>query len=203
MIFCLAACAENSPEAPAKNAVCATVNGEAVTKEELDYFRTRCRADIINEFAAKYGVKDFSDFWERDFDGTTPAAELEKAALTQAAEAKIKLVMMRENGVYDDISFAGLKKKAEEYNKEHENAQGTVGITSVDMNGFYTYYISTGEMELKNVLAEGELKPTQAELDAAAKAHPEFSENGLVSAVVSEKYDALLKEKIASAVISD
>lgn len=200
--FCFAACGENAPEKPDLNAVFATVNGEAVTVEEIDYFKSRCRADIINDFAEKYGVKDFSDFWERDFDGTTPSAELEKAALSQAAEAKIKLVMMRENGVYDDISFAGLKKKAEQYNAEHKNMQGSVGITSIDMSGFYTYYVSTGEMELKNILAEGELKPTEQELAAAAKENPKFTENGLISVIGSRKYEALIKAKISSAVIS-
>ena len=202
-ILCFAACGEKAPEAPDTDAVRATVNGEAVTAEEIDYFKSRCRADIINDFAEKYGVKDFSDFWERDFDGTTPSAELEKAALSQAAEAKIKLVMMRENGVYDDISFAGLKKKAEQYNLEHENVQGSVGITSIDMSGFYTYYVSTGEMELKNILAEGELKPTDAELAAAAKENPNLTENGLISVIVSQKYDSLIESKIASAVIEE
>ena len=200
-ILCFAACNEKAPEKPDPNTVYATVNGEAVTVEEIDYFKSRCRADIINDFAEKYGVKDFSDFWERDFDGTTPSAELEKAALSQAAEAKIKLVMMRENGVYDDISFAGLKKRAAQYNSEHENMHGNVGITSIDMSGFYTYYVSTGEMELKNILAEGELKPTDAEL-AAAKEKPNLTENGLISVIVSQKYEALIKSKIASAVIS-
>ena len=202
-ILCFVACNEKAPEKPDPDAVCATVNGEAVTAEEIDYFKSRCRADIINDFAEKYGVKDFSDFWERDFDGTTPSAELEKAALSQAAEAKIKLVMMRENGVYDDISFAGLKKKAEQYNAEHENVQGSVGITSIDMSGFYTYYVSTGEMELKNILAEGELKPTDAELAAAEKDNPNLTENGLISVIVSQKYDSLIESKIASAVIEE
>lgn len=202
-VLCFAACGETEPKKPTPNAVRAAVNGETIMAEEINYFKSRCRADIINDFAEKYGVKDFSDFWEHDFDGTTPAKELEKAALSQAAEAKIKLVMMRENGVYDDISFSGLKKKAEQYNSEHKNMQGNVGITSIDMSGFYTYYISTGEMELKNILAKGELKPTEAELAAASEENPNLTENGLISVVVSQKYDALLKAKIASAVISE
>lgn len=177
----------------------ASVNGEIITTEEIEYFKMRYRSDIINEYAEKYGVKDYSDFWDRDFDGVTPNDTLEKKALDEAVKAKIKLVMMRENGIYDNISFNALLVKANKFNAENQNAEGVVGIKTVDISGFYTYYISTGEMELKNILAEGELKPTEKEMAAAAEANPEATENGLISIIVSEKYDTLVAEKIESA----
>ena len=57
---------------PAPNNIVAYINGEAITAREIDYFKTRDRADIINAFSEQYGVTDFSDFWDKDFDGTTP-----------------------------------------------------------------------------------------------------------------------------------
>ena len=166
LLFALAAlCACSKDEA----AGYASVNGEIITAEEIEYFKGRCRSEIINEYAGKYGVEDFSDFWDRDFDGMTPAQSLEKRALDEAVSAKLKLVMMRENGIYDDISFAVLSEMAEKFNSENENASGVVGIKTIDADSFYTYYISTGELELKRILADGEYDALLAERIKEAK----------------------------------
>ena len=175
----------------------ATVNGNVeITTQEIKYFKNRLRADIINEYARDYGVTDFSDFWDKEFDVRTPTEALNDRAVEEAADAKLKLLLMQENGVYDDISFDGLKKRAEAYNAEHENAVGTVGIKTIDMESFYTYYISTGEMELKNILAEGELKPTEEEIAEAAKQQPDLTENEIVSRLVDDKYNAYIVENV-------
>lgn len=195
-----ASCSQKEAEQPIKSEPF-TVNGETVTTEEIEYFKGRCKADIINEYAEKYSITDFSDFWDKDFDGKTPSQALEERADEQAIDAKIKLVMMRENGIYDDISFSAFKEKAQKYNEEHADSVGNVGINTIDLTTFYTYYISTGEMLLKTKLAEGELKPTEAELEEAAKENPEMNENGLVDIIVSQKYDKLVAETINNAEI--
>ena len=193
LLLLLCACGQEDPNGSGY----ASVNGELITEAEIDYFKSRYRADIINEYAAKYSIRDFSDFWDKDFDGVTPAQALEKRALDEAVSAKIKLVMMRENGIYEDISFRVLLEKAERFNAENANTSGVVGIRTVNMDSFYSYYVSTGEMELKNILAEGELKPSSEELAAAAENAPTASESSLISRIVSEKYDALIAEKIS------
>lgn len=196
----LVSCGKTGSESEAP-AVTATVNGETITAEETEYFSSRYRGQIINEYSEKYGVTDFSEFWDKEFDGKTPRRALEECALEQAIDAKIKLVLMRENGIYDDISFSALKAKAEKYNREHENQKGNVGLNTVNMASFYTYYISNGEMELKNILAESTLKPSQSELEAAEKEHPDLTEEGLVSIVTAEKYDKMIDEAVKNAVI--
>ena len=198
LIFSLVSCAKDETvKTDRTDNVYATVDGTEITTEEINYFRTRLRADVINEYAEKYNIKDFADFWDTEYNGTTPAEDLLNRSVNEAADAKQKLLMMLDNGVYDDISFNGLKAKAKKYNAEHENAQGTVGINTIDLESFYTYYISTGEMELKNILAEGELKPTEEEIDEAAKEYPELTEEGVISRIVDEKYEQLISEKIS------
>lgn len=182
-------------------AVIAAVNGEVITAEETEYFSSRSRGKIINEYSEKYGITDFSSFWDTEFDGKTPRQALEECALEQAIEAKIKLVLMRENGIYDDISFSALRAKGEKFNREHENQKDNVGLNSVNMESFYTYYISNGEMELKNILSESTLKPSQAELDAAGKEHPNLTEEGLIGIITSEKYDKMIDEAVKNAVV--
>ena len=203
IILCFLSCSKKQVvyENDESDTVYAVVNGENIMSDEIEYFKSRDKAEIINRYAEKYHISDFSDFWEKNFDGDSPKKALENIALSDAVEAKIKLVLMRDNGVYDDISYEGLKKKAEQYNAEHKDKKETVGINTVDLSSFYTYYVSTGEMELKNILAEAELKPSKDEIDSFPKDNSDITENGVISMIVSEKYNKLIEEKISSAKI--
>lgn len=198
VIFSFASCTVSQNEDVKADRVHAAVNGMKITGDEIEYFKNRIRADIINEYAEKYSITDFSGFWERDFDGRTPQDYLIEKSVREAAKAKLKLILMKDNGVYDDISFDGLKKRAEKYNAEHENAGGTVGIKTVDINTFYTYYISTGEMELKNILAETSLKPAADEIAEMTEKNPELTEDGAISSLVDEKYEKMISEMFGS-----
>lgn len=179
----------------------AYINGEEISSREIEYFKTRNRAYIINEYSEKYGITDFSDFWNKDFDGETPAQTLEKRAMNDACSAKIKLCLMRDNGIYEDISFSALELKAQQYNKEHENQKNIVGINSIDMSQFYSYYISTGEMTLKTVLAEGILKPTDEEIKQYIEKHGDMSETSAKSYIVDDKYEEYISGLLENAEI--
>jgi len=130
------------------NAVCAYVDGEAVVKAEVDYFAGRLRGRILSDYTEKYGITDFSDFWNTEYDDTTPADELESEALTAAVRAKAELIEMRKRGIYDEISFDAFMEQALAYNKGREESPQSAGISSIDMSPFYTYYISNGEITL-------------------------------------------------------
>lgn len=205
VVLLLCSCGNNAEQTEAEpttdgNSVYCTVNGEEIACSEIAYFKKRDRADIINEFSANYGVTDFSAFWETEYDGITPAQALEDRALEDAVSAKIRFVLMRENGIYADISYAGLQALAQEYNDTHEG-KTTVGLTSIDLNTFYTYYLDNGEMELKNVLGEGEWKPSDDEISAYMQANENVSEQGAVSAIVAERYGKYIEELIEKAEI--
>ena len=107
-LFCFTACQNEQAET---NKAVAYINGEEISSREIEYFKSRDRSDIINLYSEKYGVTDFSDFWDKKFDGTTPSQALEKKALDDACDAKIRLCLMRENGIYEDISFDALEAK--------------------------------------------------------------------------------------------
>lgn len=195
-LLCLCACGQ-------EDRVFATVNGEEIVKDEIDYFSNRLRADVLSDYVQKYDVSDFSDFWDTEFDGTTPSEALEKKAFDEAVRAKIVLMLMRENGIYSDISFDALKKKAEDFNNANAvSAKPIVGIKTVELEQFYTYYISNGEMELKNILAESTLKPSDSELaQRRASADDDISDEMLKAIIVSEKYESYISELIDKAEI--
>lgn len=197
-IFC--SCGEKEPQVVAEYA---TVNGETVTKDEIDYFSKRMKAEVLSEYVQKYDVSDFSSFWETEYDGKTPTQTLEEKAFDEAVRSKIVLVLMREKGIYDNISFAGLRQKAENFNNTNKSAdKPLVGIKSIDLEQFYTYYIANGEMELKNILGEGSLKPTDEEFEQRRKSCDEdMSDEMVKSVIVGEKYNEYIAKLVKNAEI--
>ncbi len=188
-----------------------TVNGERVIEEEYKYFYEITRSEIITDYAQKYEITDFYGFWEKEFDGKTPTAELEERTIRKCVRAKIELNLCKDNGIYDDISFDGLKAKAEQFNAENKNKSGVVGLKSISMNTFYTYYIDTGVMELKNRLEKDELKPDKNEIklqidsmtdDMKSDLSEEEIYNFAVDKAVNEKYDKFIEQKISEALVA-
>ena len=160
-----------------------SVNGTEIMTTEIDYYIPQLRSNVISYFTKTYGAEYTDTFWQTDFDGITPEKYLFNEAFSKAADAKLKLLLCKEYGVYDNISFDALKAKAEKFNKDNEGKK-TVGITSIDMNTFYDYYVSNGVLALQNTLVEkGEIEKTSDfdDLFAAKKAAAEiiqFQNNG-------------------------
>ncbi len=191
--------------------IAAVVNGEYITIAELDYYRVRLRAKVMSEVAEQFSITYSESFWQTDLNGKTPQDILDETALNECITAKIKLTLCRENNIYTDISFAALKEKALTFNKENEGKTGVAGIKSIDLDSFYTYYIDTGVMQLKNILAQGELKPGEDELKnfingmskAQADAYTGDSFDSYVrELLITQKFDALIKRLLDEAVVT-
>ena len=205
MSVCLFSCGKEEKT----DEVYATVNGEEIMSREIEYFSSKERANVIGEYMQKYDITIAEDFWSQEYDGKTPQQELDRRALEKAVEAKIKLVQMKEQGIYDDISYNGLYRRAVEFNKKNENAQGVVGVKTIDLEQFYTYYISTGEMELENLLSESKLKPSDEEVSKYAETYSETLKNETQdsinriaqSKVASDKYEKYISKLISEAVV--
>lgn len=189
VLFLLCSCAED--EAVTTVAV---VNGETVTQEEFDYFKARKRADVIKYYISEFNAKVDEAFWQTDFNGITPEKDLEDRAFSECVKAKIQLVLCRENGIYDDISFVGLRQRAENFNSQDKS--GAIGLKTIETDTFYTYYIETGVIELKNILGEKELSPTEEEINACLEKFGTQDENYTAArkTAISKKYDDMIEK---------
>ena len=198
----LCACTKTEAEKEITDAV-ATVNGESIAPEELEYFKGKLKAQILNDYMEKYSIEYVPDFWNRDFDGKTPQQALDEQALEKCVMAKLQFVLMRDKGIYTDISYQGLYNKAIAFNEENSGKEGVVGLKSIKMEQFYSYYLDNGIMELRNVLTKDEIKPTEQEIIdriAQLKASGEkLDENALrsiaASKLIREKYEAFIAAK--------
>ena len=210
MLVLFVSCSETEKETETENRV-ATVNGETITKEEFEYFRKKCKSRVLNDCLEKYGVEYTEDFWQTEFDGKTPEEILSETVIKECAIAKIQFLLMKEEGIYEDITFEGLKNKAETFNSENENKESVVGIKSIQMSQFYSYYLQTGIMELQNIYAEGKLKPTEKEIELKisemteelSSYSQEDYENIAKSRLKSEKYEKYINELYEKAEIRE
>jgi len=204
----LCACTKTEAEKEITDAV-ATVNGESIAPEELEYFKGKLKAQVLNDYLAEYSIKYMPDFWNREFDGKTPEQTLNEQALEKCILAKLQFVLMREKGIYTDITYQGLYNKALAFNEANSSKEGVVGLKSIKMEQFYSYYLDNGIMELRNLLAKDEIKPTEQEINdriTQLKASGEqVDENALrsvaASKLIREKYEAYIAGLRASAMI--
>ncbi len=165
LLMCVFSSCEKEKSEQSGEKIVYTVNEEGITQNEIDYFKNRLRASVLNEFMSKYSVEYTDAFWQTEFDGITPLQVLEERSLEESAMARLQLSLMEDEGIYDDSSFSALYEKAEMFNRENENKSGVVGLKSIDMSQFYTYYLENGIMELKNIYIKGKLKPTDDEIE--------------------------------------
>ncbi len=189
MIVVFSSC---SKEAESGTDAVISVNGENVTQEEVDYFKGKLKAELINDYIEKYSVEYTSDFWQTEFDGKTPEEALEEKALEESIMAKIQFVLMKEEGIFEDITYEGLYKKAEDFNKANAGKEGVVGLKSIKMSQFYTYYLQTGVMELKNIYAEDKLKPTDSEIEKKINEIEKQNDGD----ILQQDYENLAKDKL-------
>jgi len=199
VILCalLSLCACNKAENKNTVVTVATVNGESVTNDEFQYFKGKLKAQVLNDYLQKYHVEYSAGFWSRKFDGKTPEQALNEQALEKCVTAKMQFILMKKKGIYTDISYQGLYNKAIAFNEANSNKAGVVGLKSIKMSQFYSYYLDNGVMELKNILAKDEIKPSEKEisgraalLKASKKYTAETDLKSIASAqLIAEKYD--------------
>lgn len=204
----MCACAKQPAEPTSEiSAEYARVNGEIITYAEAKYFEDKYRAEIIGDFLSEYTLEYSDTFWDTEINGTTPQRTLEKRVLAETVNAKIRLVLMREHGIYDDISFTSLREKAEAFNRAGESGQNKAGLRSIPLNSFYTYYIQTGDMQLEQLLGKTLLAPTENEISEYIESEsdtPGFAADAdarsiAADALVSEKYEEYISELIDNA----
>ena len=208
LLFLFSSC--GSQEEADASAV-AVVNGEVITEEEFEYFRKKYKSQVLNDCLEEFSVEYSENFWQTEFDGVTPEEILYKKVLEECVRAKIQFLLMKEEGIYDDVTFEGLKSKAESFNAENENKEGVVGIRSIQMSQFYSYYLQTGIMELQNIYAEGKLKPTEKEIKDRIAEMVTSSENTdeqdyesiAIGKLKTEKYEKYIDELCEKAEIKE
>ena len=181
----------------------AYINGEPVSWEEIDYFKDQYRSEVMSKFILEYDAVPDENFWNTPVNGITPERYLYNITKEEVLKAKIQLILCRENKIYDDISIEYFYQLKENHNKTFVKNE-TIGINKIP-DAYYDYYIDNGVMELKNVLENSTLAPTDDEIankmiSVKDKYSDKTQDEQLSIAkdiVVEEKYDAYIEKLCA------
>lgn len=185
----------------------AYINGEPVSWEEIDYFEDQYRSEVMSKFILEFDAVPDDNFWETPVNGITPQQYLDNLVKEKILKAKIQLILCRENNIYEDISIDTFWQMKEQHNKTFVNNE-TIGINKIP-DAYYDYYIDNGVMELKNVLENSTLAPTDDEIAnkmiSVKDKYSDKTEDEQLSIakdmIVEEKYDSYIEKLCAEAVV--
>ena len=133
-----------------------TINGEPVSVAEFLNIRSGLRANVYSYFSQKNGTGENKNFWETSFEGEVPAEILNKQTIEVLKKIKIEQILMKNNGITEDISYSGF---LEYLNAENERRKMAI-IKNIPIYGpvqynekiFYDYLHSEREEKLKQIL---------------------------------------------------
>ena len=138
LVLLVSCASKTAVEEETEPEIVGSIGGEDITRDELEFFKGRVKSKVMAENG-----------------GAAPEEELNARALAEAQKARLVLIECKKAGIFDDISWNGLKAEAEKYNAEHKD--GAVGLTSIDMDSFYLYYVENGKLELENRMKTGDI----------------------------------------------
>ena len=146
-----------------------TVDGEAITQAELEFYIGRSRALVADRFHKQYGAEVTAGFWEREFDHTTPRQALLDKAVSALRYDKAILTDCRERGLVDDISFSTFLKNLDKENDRRAKAAvaGEViyGNQVYTKEAYFDYVLSNLQIKQREAMeSEGLLRPEDVEL---------------------------------------
>lgn len=140
------------------NTVVATVNKEPIIFNEFKSSLSKNRALIYGYFKGTYDADDSKDFWTTSFNGEVPLDKIKEDALKDCIENRVKLIMAKELGLVEDISY---KKFYEDFMAENKRRK-----TAYENNEVIYGPIEYGESEYYGIVNSnifGKLEETYIE----------------------------------------
>lgn len=140
-----------------------TIDGEAVTGQELQFYVNRSRALVADSFYKQYQAEVTEGFWETDFSGQTPGQKLLEEAVSSLRYHRAVFTDCRERGLMDDVSFDAMMTNMAKENARRKTAveQGEVvyGNEQYTQDTYFDYVLSNLQIRQKEALsAEGILE---------------------------------------------
>jgi len=135
--------------------IVAAVNGQPVTEQEFLAACDRNRGDVFSQLCGEYNG---DGFWLAKLAGGRPVDILFQRALDECTQQKVILILARQNGLADDITYKGLLNgmKRENQNRKEKLARGepVYGPQQFSMDEYLGWYFLNLEAELKQTVGE-------------------------------------------------
>lgn len=149
-----------------------TVNGHPFYAEELALYAAQHRAAVAADFATRYQLSSMgSNFWNTDYEGTTPEQALLAAALHSLVQDKIIQQQAAEREIAAPLDFLQVEKAFALENKSRSASAG-YGPTTLSIGEYHHYLMTQTADDLKTSLLKNELAPTEKQLRQAFSTLP-------------------------------
>ncbi len=183
--------------------------GLTVYDDEVVMYAASIKASVSAEFCAEHGLSEVGgDFWTTSYDGETPLDELVERTLDEVVRAKVTQRECLERSITAPGDFLEMERAAQE-EAETSTDGGATGASDEDLRyelSQYNGYLMTAcEDDLKEVLLEDELAPTEEELEAAYMSldetlrRAEFTASGWVWTWDDSSLDETARRSVADA----
>ncbi|QHW32945.1 peptidyl-prolyl cis-trans isomerase [Paenibacillus rhizovicinus] len=155
-------------------AVVATIDGEPVTAAEFLGMQTTKRAGVYDYFQQTYKLGDTPDFWTSAYGGERPADKLREETMTAIAGDKVQLMLAKQEGIVQDITYEAVLKQWESENKRRAQTLKKGGLVygpaHLDAAFYYDTWLTENVERLKAKLAQRDAF-TEAQVNAYYEQH--------------------------------
>jgi len=158
----------NNIERPRDNDTVFTINDEPVSKAEYLFIMSGLKANVFSYFVQKHDAKESKKFWTSEFRGEIPAELLAKKTVELLKRLKTEQILIKENGITNNISFGGFLADLETENERRRLAFAKnlpiYGPVQYEERVFYDYLHTERVEKLKRILSSGELSVKEEEI---------------------------------------
>jgi len=120
-----------------------TMDQTEVTQGEFELFLQNYKALTTSYFKRTYNVDYNEDFWKSTYNGENPLVYAKQKAIDELQRVKIEQILMQEQGIVSDISFAAFLKQFKKENEERQekvsNGEPIYGPQQYGASEYYSY----------------------------------------------------------------
>jgi len=147
-----------------------TIDNYDVSEREFAAFLQSNKALTASYFKRTYNADYDKKFWTASFNGENPLEYAKQKAMDELVKVKLEQIIMKENGIVSDISYAAFLKNYNQENKDRArktaNNQPIYGPKKYGVAEYYSYYQSMNVQKLiekwtkeaQGTLSDDELK---------------------------------------------
>lgn len=99
-----------------------TINSEPVSWAEFNLVMSGLRVRVYTYFQSKFDFTENENFWETEYSGEIPGKKLIDETINALKRIKIEQILMKEEGIVDDISFTDFIKELKNENARRKKA---------------------------------------------------------------------------------
>jgi hypothetical protein len=189
----------------------ALVREEPITLPEFRIQMDIYRSPIVSLCIKKYTINEGSFSWTEKYGFKSPLDILKEKALNESLKVKIQLLLMKEKGILQDISYATFLRDLKNFNKKRKEtfSRQQVGYGPLEFSEkmYLNYTLSNNVILLKKILQQKEIFVTDSNLQSyfvnylnqyPTKITPDFEQikRVLIDRYMDQKYEEFIEDEL-------